>query len=170
MMKYKLSIIYMALIVAVNVGFVATPMVALPGGALWPPMSLVVGFVFVARDFAQREAGHRVLLFMLAGAVLSYLMASPLVAAASTAAFLVGEGVDWGVYTVTKRPFSERILYSSLLGAPLDSIVFLAALGHLSASGVVAMTLSKFFGAVAVWWIVRKREAVKPLADYPLPR
>lgn len=160
-MKYKLSILYMALIVAVNVGFVATPMVALPGGTLWPPMSLVVGFIFVARDFAQREAGHRVLLFMLMGAALSYLMASPAVAAASTAAFLVGECVDWGVYTVTRRPLSERILYSSLLGAPMDSIVFLAALGHLSATGVVAMTVSKFFGAIAVWWIVRRREAAE---------
>ncbi len=168
-MKYKLSIVYMALIVAVNVGFVATPLVALPDGTLWPPMSLVVGFVFVARDFAQREAGHRVLLFMLMGAVLSYLMASPAVAAASAAAFLVGECVDWGVYSVTKRPLSERILYSSLLGAPVDSVVFLAAIGHLSATGVVAMTLSKFFGAIAVWWIMRKREGAKRRSDYPLP-
>ena len=31
-------------------------------------MALIVGFVFVVRDFAQREVGHRVLLAMLAGA------------------------------------------------------------------------------------------------------
>ena len=44
---------------------------------------------------------------------------------ASAAAFAVGELGDWAVYTFTRRPFSQRILISSLIGAPLDSIVFL---------------------------------------------
>jgi hypothetical protein len=124
-------------------------------------VALIVGFVFVVRDFAQREVGHRVLLAMLAGAGLSYYMVEdPSVAVASAAAFAVSELVDWAVYSFTGRPLSQRILYSSALGAPIDSAVFLGGIGLLSATGVAAMTLSKMAGALLVWWIVRRREAV----------
>ncbi len=95
---------------------------------------------------------------MLAAGAISYFMASPQVAAASVAAFLLSEFADWAVYTFTRRPFSQRILLSSALGTPLDSIVFLALIGHLSAAGVLAMTLSKMLGALVVWWMVRRRE------------
>ena len=129
----------------------------LPGGDMWPPMSLVVGLIFVARDFAQREIGHKVILAMLVAGILSYVMADPFVAIASVAAFLISEFADWGVYSFTKRKFHERILWSSAIGTPIDSIVFLAILGHLSAVGVVAMTASKMLGAVVVWWMLKRR-------------
>jgi hypothetical protein len=48
----------------------------------------LVGFVFVLRDFAQREVGHNIWWAMLAGCALSYCMASPFVAIASASAFL----------------------------------------------------------------------------------
>ena len=153
------TLLYIGLIVAVNYGFSVTPLVRLPDGTMWPPMSLAVGFIFVVRDFAQREVGHKVLLAMLVGAVLSYLMADPFVALASAAAFLVSELADWAVYTITKRPLSHRILLSSLISSPVDSVVFLALIGHLSFAGVVAMTLSKLIGALIVTWQVRRREA-----------
>jgi len=157
-MKLKCTVLYIALIVGINYAFTAMPLVRLPDGTLWPPVSLVVGFVFVARDFAQREIGHRVLLAMLAGAVVSYFMASPVVAMASAAAFLVSELADWAVYSFTRRPLSQRILFSSALGAPLDSLVFLSGVGILSAAGVAAMTASKMAGALVVWWLIRRRE------------
>ena len=159
LIRYRSTIIYVALIVAVNWGFTAVPLVKMPGGEMWPPMSLAVGFIFVLRDFAQREVGHRILIAMLIGAGLSYVMASPFVAIASAAAFLVSEAVDWLVYTFTRRPLSARILWSSLLGTPVDSVVFLWGIGHLSATGVAAMTASKMLGALAVWWMIRRREA-----------
>ena len=159
-MRLKFTVLYIALIVAVNYAFTQVPPITLADGTVWPPVSLVVGFVFVVRDFAQREIGHRVLLAMLIGAVLSYFMADPFVAVASAAAFAVSELADWAVYSFTKRPLSQRILYSSALGAPIDSGVFLAGIGLFSATGVAAMTLSKMAGALLVWWIVRRREAV----------
>ena len=159
-MRLKFTVLYIALIVAVNYAFTQVPPITFADGTVWPPVSLVVGFVFVVRDFAQREIGHRVLLAMLAGAVLSYFMADPFVAVASAAAFAVSELADWTVYSFTKRSLSQRILYSSALGAPIDSIVFLYGIGLLSATGVAAMTLSKMVGALLVWWIVRRREAV----------
>ncbi|MBF0305273.1 MAG: hypothetical protein HQL41_06465 [Alphaproteobacteria bacterium] len=156
-MRMTATALYIAMIVAVNYGFSAVPLVKLPDGTMWPPMSLLVGFVFVMRDFAQREIGHRVLLAMLVGAALSWLMADPYVAIASAIAFLVSEAADWAVYSFTRRPMHQRVLLSSLAGAPLDSAVFLAAIGHLSASGVVTMTASKLAGALVVWWLMRRR-------------
>ena len=158
-MRFKYSLLYIGLIVAVNYGFGVVPPLTLPGGDLWPPMSLLVGFIFVARDFAQREIGHWVILAMLAAGGLSYLLAEPAVAVASVAAFLVSEFADWAVYSVTRRPFAERILWSSAVGTPIDSLVFLGLIGYASVAGVIAMTLSKMIGALLVWWLVRRREA-----------
>ena len=158
-MRFRYTIVYIALIVAVNYGFTVTPLVALPGGEKWPPISLIVGFIFVARDFAQREIGHRVIIAMLAAGALSYIMADPFVAAASVAAFLFSEFADWAVYSFTGRPFAERVLLSSAVGTPLDSVVFLGIIGQLSMAGVLAMTASKMLGALAVWWLIRRQNA-----------
>lgn len=159
LLSYRFTLLYIALIVAVNYGFSVVPLVKLPDGTMWPPLSLVVGFIFVVRDFAQREIGHKVLLAMLIGAGLSYVMADPYVAIASTAAFLVSELADWLIYSLTKRPLSQRIIYSSLLSTPLDSAVFLFGIGQFSIAGVITMTASKLVGALIVWWMIRKRES-----------
>ena len=145
---------YIALIILVNWGFTVVPLVPL-FGEMWPPMSLVVGLIFVARDFAQKEIGHKVILAMLVAAGLSYFMASPFVAAASLAAFLISEFADWAIYTWTRKPFAQRILISSVVSTPIDSAVFLAMIGHFSFTGVVIMTLSKMIGALVVWRIVK---------------
>ena len=134
---------YITLIVAVNYGFSVVPLLEMPGGEMWPPMSLVVGLVFVVRDFAQREVGHRVILAMLLAGGLSYVMASPFVAVAS----------------FTGKKFHERVLLSSVIATPIDSVVFLAIIGHLSISGVVAMTASKLLGALVVWWLLKRKIA-----------
>lgn len=147
------SALYLVAMVAVNIGFIYVPL--FHG---WPPMSLAVGLVFVLRDFAQREIGHRVILLMLIGAVLSYFMASPFVAIASCAAYIVGEGAEWLTYTFTKRPFKDRLLVSCLFGTPLDSAVFLGLIGLFSWQGVALMTISKMLGALVVYgWLTRAR-------------
>ena len=156
-MRYKFSLMYIGLIVLINWGFLVVPLVEIIPNEKWPPMSLIVGFIFVARDFSQREIGHRVIIAMLIAAALSYLMASPFVAVASLTAFLISEFADWAVYTYTGRPFSQRVLISSAVGTPLDSIVFLGIIGHLSYVSVIAMTFSKMLGALVVWWLVRRR-------------
>lgn len=155
-MKYAL--LYILTVVICNYAFDVLPLVKLPNGDMWPPFSLVVGFVFVIRDYAQREIGHYILLAMLIGGIVSWWMASPAIAVASMCAFMTGEMMDWAVYTFTGRPFSQRILLSSALGTPVDSIVFLALIGHLSASAVVIMTASKMVGACIVFYIARRRE------------
>lgn len=149
---------YVALIVAVNYGFTVVPLVPTPWGDMFPPMSLAVGLVFVARDFAQRETGHWVIGAMLVGGALSYFMASPYVAIASVTAFLVSETADWLIYTWTRRSFAQRILISSAISTPIDSAVFLYMIGHFGWSAVALMTVSKMVGALLIWAAIRRRE------------
>ena len=147
---------YVAAIVVVNWLFAALPMVETPLGA-WPPASLIVGFVLILRDMAQREVGHYVLIAMLAAGVITYVMVDPFIAIASVSAFLVSETADWIVYTVTKRPLRDRILASSAVSSPLDSVVFLGLIGLLSPASFILQTLSKFAGALVIWGILRHR-------------
>lgn len=150
-MTYKFTIGYILSIVLVNIGFVYIPPIPLLG-EMFPPMSLIVGVIFILRDFAQREIGHRVLGAMAVGAILSYFMADPFVAIASVVAFFISEMVDWAVYTYTKKPLGQRILLSSAIGTPIDSAVFLLILGFFSPLGFLLMTAAKMIAAVAIWW------------------
>ena len=152
--------LYIVSIVVVNVAFVHLPLVSLGEFGAWPPASLLVGVIFVLRDYAQRAIGHWVLAAMALGIVVSYLMASPMVAIASATAFAVSEAVDWIVYTVTKRPFRDRVLLSSAIGTPIDSAVFLGMLGFFGWVAVLLMTLSKMVAALLVW---------KAIEDVPVP-
>ena len=151
-------LMYVGGVVLVNWLFSAIPSVTLPGGESWPPASLIVGFVFVLRDYAQRAIGHKVIFAMLAGGVISWFMAGRDVAVASMLAFLVGEFLDWAVYTYTGKPFSQRILLSSAVGTPVDSAVFMLMIGMFSIPSVIIMTASKMLGATAVYLMARHRE------------
>lgn len=153
--------LYIGLIVLVNWLFTVVPLVDMGGGEMWPPVALVVGLIFVVRDFAQRIIGHWVLAAMLIAAILSYYLADPFVAYASVAAFAISELADWLVYSFTKRPFAQRVLFSSVLATPIDSVVFLGILGILSAPAVLAMTASKMVGALIVWYLVRHRMEIE---------
>ena len=153
-MTYKYTIAYIVSIVLVNIGFVYIPMIPM-FGEMFPPMTLVVGLVFILRDFAQREIGHKVLVAMGIGAMLSYIMADPFVAIASVVAFFISEMVDWAVYTYTKRPLGQRILLSSAIGTPIDSAVFLSMLGFFSPVGFLLMVIGKMVAAVIIWWRIK---------------
>lgn len=142
---------YVLSIALVNWGFVHVPLVH-----GWPPMSLAVGIVFVLRDYAQRELEHWVILAMLAGGLLSWLMADPFVALASVAAFAVSETGEWAIYTVTGRPFPERVLWSVLGSTPVDSALFLWLIGQFSVTAVALMTLRKLVGASLAYGGLRR--------------
>jgi uncharacterized PurR-regulated membrane protein YhhQ (DUF165 family) len=166
-MRLVNTVLYIVLIVFVNWSFDVIPLVDLPGGEKWPPAAIITGLIFVARDFAQREIGHKVIVAMLLAGAISYVMAGPVVAGASVAAFLVSEFADWTIYSFSGRRFSERILISSAVSTPLDSLVFLYLIGAASGLGVALMTASKMVGAFAIWWMVRRRELVAETATSP---
>lgn len=154
-MKYSFA--YLGGIVIANIGFTYLPMIPLPGGQMLAPMSFLVGLVFILRDMAQRELGHKVLLAMLAGIVLSYVLADPFVAVASALAFAFSEAIDWLVYTVTKRPLRDRIMISSAISTPVDSAVFMLVAGFFSWPGLLIMTASKMIAAVVIWFWMKSK-------------
>ncbi len=147
--------LYILAIVIANIGFSYIPMVSLPFGEKFAPMSLLVGFVFVLRDLAQRDLGHRVLLAIGFGVALSYLLADPFVATASAVAFAISEITDWAVYTLYKKPLKQRILLSSSISTPVDSAVFMLMLGFFSWYGFFVMVASKMLGALIVWYKIK---------------
>lgn len=156
--------IYIGSIVISNLLLQWLPMVEILG-VMIPPAIATFGFVFVFRDFAQREIGHGVLAAMVVAAVLTFFLAGPAIALASFVAFSAGEVVDWAVYSFLKRPFSQRVAISSIFGVLVDTLVFFHALGILEPDSFLVGSLVKLVGT-AVFWIYlasrERREGARP--------
>lgn len=148
---YKATIAYIVLIIVINSIFSYIPEVTVLGQS-FNPGDITVGAIYIFRDFSQREIKHYVLVAMLIGGVLSYIFSVPAVALASLYAFFTGEFIDWLIFTLTKKPLSQRLLLSALCSCPIDSIVFLALIGHLHILDFLIITLAKFAGVLGVWW------------------
>ncbi|MCB1380120.1 MAG: VUT family protein [Alphaproteobacteria bacterium] len=155
--------VYVASIVLVNWLFTALAPWTTPFGDLYLA-NVVVGFVFVLRDYAQREVGHYVLGFTAIAGAFTYLMVDPAIALASVTAFLLSEMADWGVYSFTKRPLYERILVSSIVAVPLDTVVFQHLAGYLTQAAFTTEVASKAIGVVIVWYMLRARDRRLELA------
>jgi len=124
--------------------FAYIPPVVLFDGTIFTIGSVIAGLVFVARDYAQQEVGHKaVLALMLVAGVLSYLLADPFVALASISAFAISEITDYIVYSKYKGDFNNRVVVSSLVSVPIDTAVFLAIISHLSVLSFAVMCISK---------------------------
>jgi uncharacterized PurR-regulated membrane protein YhhQ (DUF165 family) len=141
--------VYAAAIVGVNLIFGVVPLLG----------SFVVGGIFILRDHAQRAVGHRVLLASIAGIGVSYVMADPFVAVASAAAFGASELCDWAAYSLTKRPFRERVVLSSLVSVPVDSLVFLALLPLPFSWPALAIQIASKLAALAVLFLPKRSPA-----------
>lgn len=138
---------------------------------IFNPLTVLTGFVFVVRDFVQREMGHRVLALMALAIAWSFYYSWPVIALASAIAFAISEGADWAIYTFTKYRLSTRILLSSAVAAPIDTTVFLygadlarqmqlhePAGTQLNAPNWILFILGKMVGALVVAWMIRRRE------------
>lgn len=155
---------YVAFIVLVNVLFIPENLVE--GVTQWSTntwmgtlylANVIVGFVFVLRDYAQREIGHRVLLATLFAGLPVWYFAGPGLAIASLTAFALSEMTDWGVYSFTKRPLQNRILLSSVLSIPVDTLAFQHLAGYLTPAAFVTEVLSKAIGVAIVWYLLKLR-------------
>jgi uncharacterized PurR-regulated membrane protein YhhQ (DUF165 family) len=149
--------LYVASIVAVNWMFTAIAPWPTPLGDLYLA-NIVVGFVFVLRDYAQREIGHSVLAATAVGGVLTWFMVDPVIAVASITAFVLSAMADWGVYSFLRRPLSQRILISSLIAVPLDTLAFQYLAGYLTPAAFVTEIASKALGVLLVWYLLRMRD------------
>jgi uncharacterized PurR-regulated membrane protein YhhQ (DUF165 family) len=149
--------LYVGSIVLVNWMFTSIAPWPTPLGDLYLA-NIVVGFVFVLRDYAQREIGHSVLLATAVGGVLTWFMVDPAIAIASITAFILSESADWGVYSFLRRPLSQRILISSLIAIPLDTLAFQYLAGYLTPAAFATEIASKAVGVLIVWYLLRLRD------------
>lgn len=157
-------LLYIASVVGVNVGFSLVPMIETPVGLL-SPMAVIVGFTFVFRDYAQRTAGHWVLAAMVIATGLSFLLANPFVALASAVAFGVSELADYLLYTLTRLPFHKRVLWSSAISTPIDTLVFLFGINGFTIGTFVLMVISKMIAAVIIYALYESKTVAEPLVD-----
>lgn len=160
---------YIASIILVN--WLFAPAQLVPGVTIWSTpfgdlflANLIVGFVFVLRDYAQREIGHKVLLATLLAGVVTYYMVDPMIALASISAFVLSEMADWAIYSFTKRPLQSRILISSLVAVPLDTLAFQYLAGYLTPAAFTTEVLSKALGVAIVWYLLKLRMDRTPAA------
>jgi uncharacterized PurR-regulated membrane protein YhhQ (DUF165 family) len=163
MKKYLSTISYILMILFINVGFAYMPMIRVLGfqTSLMDP---VAGVVYLVRDFAQQELGHKIFFAMIIGAILSYFLATPAVAIASISAFVAGELIDWSIFTFTKKPLNQRLILSSCISAPVDSFIFLYILGYLNFMSFSLMCLGKIIGVIVIWygWRLRINRTLLP--------
>lgn len=132
-------------------------------GLLAPSGVLLIGAALVLRDLVQRRLGAGIVVCaILAGALLSGLLAPPALVVASAAAFLVSELADFAVYTpLARRRFVEAVILSSVVGIVVDSIVFLhLAFGSLEflAGQVVGKGWMIVLAVPFILWLRRRDE------------
>ncbi len=157
---YKATWGYIVLIVVLNKLYAIAPLY-LFFQELVSPVDMTVGMVYIFRDFAQREIGRYVIVAMLVAGYLSFVLADQTVAYASLSAFLIGEFIDWGIFTYTKKPLSQRLLWSAILSSPIDSFVFLYLIARVNPLAMGLMTLTKILGVFFVWSIWRVQDRKK---------
>jgi queuosine precursor transporter len=110
-----------------------------------PSGVLMIGLALVLRDIVQRRLGRAWSLgAIVAGALISALLAPAALVVASTAAFFLSELADFLVYTpLQRRRLVLAVTASSLVGLIVDSLVL-----------VFGFRLSRVFGRPNYWQIL----------------
>ena len=165
---------YAALPVLANwmIGNVGTPIPDGPhvipvGFGLFAPSGvLCAGAALAMRDLVQELAGRRwALAAILAGAAISYLVASPFIAVASAVAFLLSEALDLVVYTPlrTRGRIFAAVAASNTVGLLVDTLVFLGIAGLLTPGLFAGQVVGKVWMtmlALGLLWLYTRRSQV----------
>ena len=122
---------YIGVIIAANWMTTTFGLVPIGFGLLVTAGTFAAGAALILRDGVQVTSGKRVTIAaMIAGVVVSYLVADPFIAIASAVAFGVSEIVDFSVFTpLRKRNLATAVIVSSVASAPIDTVLFLAIAG-----------------------------------------
>jgi uncharacterized PurR-regulated membrane protein YhhQ (DUF165 family) len=134
-------------------------------GLMAPSGVTMAGIALVLRDLVQRRLGVAAAsLAILAGAVLSALLAPPALVVASATAFLLSEFADLAVYTpLARRGLVMAVAASGAVGLVVDSIVFLwLAFGSLDflAGQIVGKAWMVLASIPFVTWLRRRDERI----------
>ena len=155
--KLAATLSYIGCILFLNILLVRLPLIH-SFGEQFSPADVLVGIIYIVRDFAQREIKHYIIIAMLIGAALSYVFSTPSIALASLFSFISGEMLDWLIFSFTQKPLSQRLLLSSIISTPIDSLVFLLIAKRLSWLPFIIMSSGKIIGVIILWmfWIWRQ--------------
>jgi uncharacterized PurR-regulated membrane protein YhhQ (DUF165 family) len=93
-------------------------------GLHFPAGAYAIGLTFTFRDLVQRRWGKWKCWIWMGIASAITVSFAPKIAIASASAFLISEGIDWLIYTTYPGSFSKRVIFSNLIGIPLDSVIF----------------------------------------------
>jgi len=159
--KFIASITYIVLVVVVNLMLYYLPGIPILGHSV-SSADAFVGVIYLVRDFAQREIRHYIFAAMLLGAFLSYLLADASIALASVSGFIVGELIDWAIFTYTRKPLSQRLIWSAVISTPFDTTVFLYVAGRLNPVSAVFMIVGKWIGVLILWAVWRYKSTKQP--------
>lgn len=157
---------YVGTIIAANWAITRYGLVPVGFGLTAPAGVYFAGLAFTLRDLTQEWAGRwATLAAIAAGAAVSYLIASPALAAASALAFGLSELADWAVYQpLRRRHWVAAVAASNTVGLLVDSALFLwVAFGSLAyLPGQVVGKAWMTALAVTAILAVRRRRAVVP--------
>jgi uncharacterized PurR-regulated membrane protein YhhQ (DUF165 family) len=152
-----------------NVGTTCIPdgpcLIPVAPGVAAPSGVLVVGLALVLRDLVQRRLGRYWALAAIGfGAILSAVFAPRSLILASTAAFLLSELADLGVYTpLQRRGLVLAVVASSIVGLVIDSAVFLfLAFGSLQflLPQIIGKTWMVLLSIPVIAWVRRRDEQI----------
>ena len=163
MSRLAALVAFVASIVAANYLTATFGLVPIGFGLLVTAGTFAAGFALIARDWVQTTSGRGwAVLAVVVGAALSYVLSTPALAVASGVAFLVSELIDLGVFTRLRTRFlPAAVLVSSIVAAPVDTVLFLWLAGFpLTWPAVLGQFLVKtaLAGIVAAVLAARDRE------------
>lgn len=146
-MRYVL--LYLCIIWICNAIFTFAP-------SYWWVSSVLVGGIFVIRDFAHKAIGSKWMVpLQLLGMVSTLIFIGRTVALASGLAFLLSEFLDFGIFAWTKKPFADRVLLSSVISVPIDTVVFFGVMNMLTPTTFLVQTFLKMLAAFFIWRLYR---------------
>lgn len=143
---------FLACILAANYVTTEYGMVPVGFGLMATAGTYFAGLSFVLRDSLQDAAGKRwTLAVIAAGAALSFLVADPFIALASSVAFGLSEAADLAVYTpLRKRGYVRAAVASNVVGALVDTIAFLTIAGFPVRQALAGQMVGKLLVTAAV--------------------
>ncbi len=123
--------LFVATVVAANALTAAYGLIPVGWGTAAAAGTAAAGLSLLTRDWVHHTAGRTIVMICIGvGAVAGATLASPRLAIASAAAFAVSELADLLVYErLRERGWIAAALASNAVGAPVDTVLFLALAG-----------------------------------------
>ena len=152
---------FLATAVAANIATDRLGLVPIGFGLAVTAGTFAAGAALIARDWVQQTTPRwwAVPALIAVAALLTALTASPALAVASGLAFLAAELVDWAVFTpMRRRTLAGAVLASSVVAAPVDTVLFLHLAGFpVTVEAVAGQLLVKTgMAAIAAVWLARR--------------